>query len=44
MMCDDDAAATTNTSSTTGVSDCLLVIGDGTYYYCIEVHGSYTAT
>ena len=44
MMCDDDAAATTNTSSTDAVGDCLWVIGDGTYYYCFEIHGTYTAT
>jgi len=44
MMCDDDAAATTNTSAAHAVSDCLMVLGDGTYYYSFELHGTWTAT
>ena len=44
MMCDDDAAATTNTSTNHAVGDCAMVIGDGTYYYCFELHGTWTAS
>ena len=44
LMCDDNAAATTNTSTNHAVSDCCMVIGDGTYYYCFELHGTWTAS
>ena len=43
MVANDDATATTNTCA----ADCgswALVIGDGTYYYCFEGSGTWTAT
>lgn len=43
MLC-DDAAATTNTSAAHAIGDCCMVIGDGTYYYCIEIHGTWTTS
>ena len=39
-----DATATTMLSSTTGIGDCLLIIGDGTYYYGIEIYGTWGNT
>ena len=38
----DDLTGTTCTSTTTGIGDSILVIGDGTYYYGFEIVGSYT--
>ncbi len=43
MMVDDSATATTNTSAAHAVSDCALVVCDGTNYYCFELHGTWTA-
>ncbi len=43
MKC-DDAAATTNTSAAHAIGDLCLVIGDGTYYYCCELHGTWTTS
>ncbi len=43
FVCNDDATATTNTSG----ADCgswAMVTGDGTYYYCWEGSGTWTAT
>ncbi len=44
LMCDDNATATTNTSAAHAVGDCAMVLGDGTYYYCFELHGTWTAS
>lgn len=44
LMVDDNASATTNTSTNHAVSDCAMVVGDGTYYYCFELHGTWTAS
>jgi len=38
----DDLTGTTCTSTTTAIGDCIIVIGDGTYYYGLAVYGSYT--
>ncbi len=43
MVCNDDATATTNTCGADAGS-WAMVIGDGTYYYCFEGSGTWTAT
>ena len=43
LCANDDATATTNTSA----ADCgswAMVVGDGTYWYCFEGSGTWTAT
>ena len=38
----DDLTGTTCTSTTHAIGDCIIVIGDGTYYYGIAAYGTYT--
>ena len=39
-----DTAATTNTETNHEVGGCMLVIGDGTWYYGLEIYGTWTAS
>lgn len=39
-----DTASTTNTETNHEVGGCMLVIGDGTWYYGLEIYGTWTAS